>query len=42
VKKWDVLATIGSSNFFEISVNQGNASKKLSVKEGDVVKIMFD
>ncbi len=42
VKKGDALATIGSSDFFEIGVNQGNASKKLSVKEGDIVKVMFD
>jgi len=42
VKKGDALASIGSSDFFEIGVNQGNASKKLSVKEGNVVKIMFD
>ena len=42
MKKGDALATIGSSDFFEIGINQGNASKKLYVKEGDVVKIMFD
>ena len=42
VKKWEMLATIGSSNFFEIGINQGSAAKKLSVKEGDIVKIVLD
>jgi len=39
VKKGEMLATIGSSNFFEIGINQGNASKKLSLKENDGLKI---
>jgi len=42
VKKGEILATIGSSNFFEIGINQGDAAKKLSVKEGDAVEIVFD
>ena len=42
VKKREMLATIGSSNFFEIGINQGSAAKKLSVKEDDIVKIVFD
>jgi len=42
VKKGDFLAIIGSSNFLEISINQGNAAQKLNVKEGAkiVVKII--
>jgi len=42
VKKRELLATIGSSNFLEISVNQGNAAKKLSIKEDDELKIIFN
>ena len=42
VKKRELLATIGSSNFIEISVNQGNAAKKLSIKEDDELKIIFN
>jgi S-adenosylmethionine hydrolase len=41
VKKREMLTTIGSNNFLEISINQGNAAKKLSVKEDDKVKILF-
>jgi len=41
VKKRQLLATIGSSNYLEIGVNQGNAAKKLSVKEDDDIKILF-
>ncbi|UCD13465.1 MAG: S-adenosyl-l-methionine hydroxide adenosyltransferase family protein [Thermoplasmatales archaeon] len=41
VKKRDMLATIGSSNLLEISINQGNAAKKLSVKEDDKLEILF-
>ncbi|HYB92830.1 MAG TPA: SAM hydroxide adenosyltransferase, partial [archaeon] len=33
------LAIIGSSNFLEISVNQGNAAEKFRAKVGDAVKI---
>jgi S-adenosylmethionine hydrolase len=41
VKKGGTLATIGSSNLLEISVNQGNAEKKLKIKTGDKIKILF-
>jgi len=41
VKKREMLATIGSSDFLEIGLNQGNAAKKLSVKEEDKVEILF-
>ena len=41
VKQGEILATIGSSNYFEIALNQGNASKKLGVKPGDEVKILI-
>jgi S-adenosylmethionine hydrolase len=41
VKKGELLATVGSSNSFEISMNQGNAAKKLSIKEDDKVEILF-
>ena len=41
VKNKDVLATIGSSDFFEIGINQGNAAKKLSIKEEDKIEILF-
>ena len=41
VKKREMLATMGSGGFFEIGVNQGNAAKKLSVKVGDEVKVLF-
>ncbi len=42
VKKGEMLATIGSSNFFEISINQGSIAKKLSVDEGEIVELVFD
>jgi len=41
VKKDEILATIGSSNYLEISINQGNAAKKLGVKPDDEIKILF-
>lgn len=41
VKKGEMLATIGSSNFLEIGINQGNAQKKLNAKPGDEIKILF-
>jgi len=41
VKKGEILATIGSSNHLEISMNQGNAAKKLGIKPDDDVKILF-
>jgi S-adenosylmethionine hydrolase len=42
VKKGELLATIGSSNLLEISLNQGNASKKINVKPDDDIKILFN
>ena len=41
IRKNSYLATIGSSNFFEIGINQGNAAKKLDVKIDDDIKILF-
>jgi hypothetical protein len=41
VKKGDALATIGSSGYLEISINQSNASEKLKIKEDDEIKILF-
>jgi len=41
VKKGEFLSTIGSSNLFEIALNQGNAGKKLGVKPDDEIKIIF-
>lgn len=40
VKEKEILLTIGSSNYVEIGMNQGNAAKKLSVKKDDNIKIM--
>lgn len=42
VKKGEILATIGSSNRLEISMNQENASSKLGVKPDDEIKILFN
>jgi len=42
VKKGELLATIGSSNYLEISMNQGNAAKKLGIKPDDAIKILFN
>jgi S-adenosyl-L-methionine hydrolase (adenosine-forming) len=41
VKKDQILATIGSSNYFEISINQGNACKKFNAKPNDEIKIIL-
>jgi hypothetical protein len=41
VKKKELLATIGSSDLLEIGINQGNAAKKLAIKEDDKVEILF-
>ena len=41
VKKGGILGTIGSSNLFEIGVNQGNAAKKFKIKLDDEIKILF-
>lgn len=42
VKKGVFVATIGSNNFLEIALNQGNASKKLGLKIGDAIKIHYN
>jgi S-adenosylmethionine hydrolase len=34
-----ILFLVGSTNFLEISINQGNASKKLGLKIGDIIVI---
>ena len=34
-----MLATIGSNDFLEISINQGNAAEKLKVTDGMIVTI---
>lgn len=41
-KKGQILATIGSSNYLEISINQDNAAEKLGLKDGDEIKILFN
>ena len=41
-KKGEILTTISSSEFFEISCNMGNASKKLKLKEGDEIILKFN
>jgi S-adenosylmethionine hydrolase len=41
VKKGQILATIGSSNYLEIGINQGDAAKKLKIKPDDEIKILF-
>ena len=38
----DILALVGSHDFLEIAVNQGNASKKLKTKAGDVSTAAFE
>jgi hypothetical protein len=38
----DMLALIGSHDFLEISVNQGNASKKLKTKAGDALTVSLE
>ena len=42
VKKGEFLATIGSSDLLEISINKGNAAKKLGIKPDDQIKILFN
>lgn len=42
VKPGELLATIGSSNFLEIALNQGNAAKKLFVEPDKEIKISFN
>ena len=42
VKVGESLSTIGSSNLFEIAINQDNASNKFKIKPGDEIKILFN
>ena len=42
VNKGELLATVGSSNLLEISLNQGNAAEKLEVKADDEVKLLYN
>jgi S-adenosylmethionine hydrolase len=42
VEKGKLLATMGSNNYLEISMNQGNAAEKLKVKPDDEIKILFN
>lgn len=42
VTKNELLSTIGSSNYLEISINQGNAAEKLNAKPGEKIKINID
>ena len=42
VKPGLLIATIGSSNLLEISINQGNAAKKLKAKINDEIKILYN
>ena len=39
--KGELLGTIGSSNLFEISINQGNAKKQLGAEVGNEIKILL-
>lgn len=41
VKTNKILATIGSNNYLEVALNQGNAAKKLGVKPDSEIKISF-
>jgi len=41
VKPKKLLATIGSSNYLEIALNQSNAAKKLGIKPDCKIKILF-
>jgi S-adenosylmethionine hydrolase len=41
VKKGQILATIGSSNYIEIGINKGDAAEKLNVKPDEEIKILF-
>ena len=40
-KKGETLATVGSSNLLEISVNQGKAEDKYKIQANDSIKILF-
>jgi hypothetical protein len=39
VSKREALAIVGSHNFLEMSVNQGNAARKFKVKAGDKITL---
>jgi S-adenosyl-L-methionine hydrolase (adenosine-forming) len=41
VPKNEVLVTIGSQGYVELSVNQGSAQQRLQVKNGDKVELLF-
>jgi S-adenosylmethionine hydrolase len=41
VKSGNILLTIGSNYFLEISVNQGSAMKTLMIKEDDEIQLIF-
>ncbi len=36
-----ILIVIGSTSFLELSINQGNASKELDFKVGDIITFKF-
>jgi len=40
VKKNQLLGTVGSSNFFELGINQGSAVNRLKLKEGDEITLL--
>jgi S-adenosylmethionine hydrolase len=42
IAKGKLLATIGSGNLFEIAINQGQAARKLSVKEQNKIEIILN
>ena len=42
VKPGELLTTIGSSNLLEISINQGNAFKKLGLKTDSEISLILD
>jgi len=39
VPRGEALAIVGSHDFFEISINQGNAAEKYKVKTGDSIRV---
>jgi len=41
VPKNSLVFIIGSSNYLEISINQGNASKEIGFKVGDIIEIVL-
>ena len=41
VKPLEPVALVGSHDFLEIALNQGNASKKFRAKPGDRIKLLF-